>query len=128
MPDTPVEPAGGGRYPTDMETRVAILEHIAQTTAETLTRIERRFDATDGRFAAVDRRFELVDRHFESVDRHFEAVERHFETVERRLDRMAAEHLASFRWLLGVMLAGWGSVLGVLGAMFGLMAHGFHWF
>ena len=76
-----------------METRVAILEHMAQTTAETLARIEGRFDA-------IDRRFEAVDR---------------------RLD-------ANFRWLLGVMLAGWGSVLGVLGAMFGLMAHGFHRF
>ncbi|MEO9190854.1 MAG: hypothetical protein ABI224_12790 [Acetobacteraceae bacterium] len=93
MPDTPVDPPGGRRYPIEMETRVAILEHMAQTTAETLARIERRFDA-------VDRRFEAVDR---------------------RLD-------ANFRCLFGVMLAGWGSVLGVLGAMFGLMAHGFHWF
>jgi hypothetical protein len=90
-----------------METRVAILEHIVQTTAATLERIERRFDAVDGRFAAIDRRFEAMDR---------------------RLDAIASEHHASFRWLLGVMLAGWGSVLGVLGAMFGLMAHGFHWF
>ncbi|MGA9867181.1 MAG: hypothetical protein WBQ75_12175 [Acetobacteraceae bacterium] len=83
-----------------METRVAILEHIAQTTMDTLARIERRFDLIDRRFEAMDRRFEVVDR---------------------RMD-------ANFRWLLGVMLAGWGSVLGVLGAMFGLMAHGFHWF
>lgn len=90
-----------------MEARVAILEHIARTTVETLARIERRFDTVDGRFAAVDGRFEAV---------------------ERRLDAMATEHQASFRGLLGVMLAGWGSVLGVLGAMFGLMAHGFHWF
>jgi hypothetical protein len=83
-----------------METRVAILEHIARTTATALERLERRFDT-------VDHRFELM---------------------ERRLDAIASEHHASFRWLLGVMLAGWGSVLGVLGAMFGLMAHGFHWF
>ncbi|MGA9867179.1 MAG: hypothetical protein WBQ75_12165 [Acetobacteraceae bacterium] len=90
-----------------METRVAILEHIAQTTMDTLARIERRFDLIDRRFEAIDRRFEVMDRRFEVVD--------------RRMD-------ANFRWLLGVMLAGWGSVLGVLGAMFGLMAHGFHWF
>jgi hypothetical protein len=100
VPDTPVEPAGGGRYSSDMETRVAILEHIARTTIAALERLERRFDT-------VDHRFELM---------------------ERRLDRIETEHHASFRWLLGVMLAGWGSVLGVLGAMFGLMAHGFHWF
>jgi len=107
MPDTPIEPTGGRRYPNEMETRVAILEHIAQTTTDTLARIERRFD--------------LIDRRFEAIDRRFEAMDRRFELVDRRMD-------ANFRWLLGVMLAGWGSVLGVLGAMFGLMAHGFHWF
>ena len=107
MPDTPIEPTGGRRYPIEMETRVAILEHIAQTTMDTLARIERRFD--------------LIDRRFEAIDRRFEAIDRRFEVVDRRMD-------ANFRWLLGVMLAGWGSVLGVLGAMFGLMAHGFHWF
>lgn len=114
MPDTPIEPTGGRRYPIEMETRVAILEHIAQTTADTLARIERQFEA-------INRHFEAIDRRFEAVDRRFEAVDRHFEVLERRMD-------ANFRWLLGVMLAGWGSVLGVLGAMFGLMAHGFHWF
>ena len=31
MPDT-LEPAGGGRYPSDMESRVAVLEQIARTT------------------------------------------------------------------------------------------------
>ena len=107
MPDTPIEATGGRRYPIEMETRVAILEHIAQTTVDTLARIERQFEA--------------IDRRFEAVDRRLEAVDLHFEVLERRMD-------ANFRWLLGVMLAGWGSVLGVLGAMFGLMAHGFHWF
>ena len=36
MPDTPIEPPGGGRYPADMESRVAVLEQIARTTAATL--------------------------------------------------------------------------------------------
>ena len=34
MPDT-LEPASGGRYPADMESRVTALEHIARTTAAT---------------------------------------------------------------------------------------------
>lgn len=44
MPGT-LEPAGGGRYPSDMESRVAVLEQIARTTTASLDRIERRIDA-----------------------------------------------------------------------------------
>lgn len=44
MPDT-LEPAGGGRYPSDMESRVAVLEQIARITTASLDRIERRIDA-----------------------------------------------------------------------------------
>jgi hypothetical protein len=53
MPDTPIEPSGGGRYPADMESRVAVLEQIARNTAATLERIDRRFDAIDRRFEAL---------------------------------------------------------------------------
>ncbi len=91
MPDT-LEPGSGGRYPPDMESRVTALEHLARSTAATLERIERKFDA-------IDRRFEVIDR---------------------RIDALASEHRADFRWLLGVMLGGFGAMLGV-------MAHGFHW-
>lgn len=45
MPDIPIEPASGGRYPVDMESRVAVLEQIARSTAASLDRIERRLDA-----------------------------------------------------------------------------------
>jgi hypothetical protein len=92
MPDTPVEPSGSGRYPADMESRVAVLEQIARTTSASLERIERRLDAMEGRFAGIDRRF----------------------------DALNSEHRADFRWLLGIMLGGFGAMLGV-------MAHGFHW-
>jgi hypothetical protein len=92
MPDTPVAPQGDGPYPPGMESRVAVLEQIARTSVATAERIERRFDA-------IDRRFDAVDRRFESL---------------------SAEHRADFRWLLGIMLGGFGAMLGV-------MAHGFHW-
>ncbi|HEX3400649.1 MAG TPA: hypothetical protein VHT74_10005 [Acetobacteraceae bacterium] len=52
MPDTPVAPSGGGPYPADMESRVAVLEQIARSTNASLERIERRFDAIDRRFDA----------------------------------------------------------------------------
>jgi hypothetical protein len=48
MPDT-LEPGGGGRYPADMESRVAVLEQIARVTTASLERIERRLDAMDER-------------------------------------------------------------------------------
>jgi hypothetical protein len=50
LPDIPVEPFGGGRYPSEMEAKVAVLEQIARTTAAALERIERRMDTFDRRF------------------------------------------------------------------------------
>jgi hypothetical protein len=44
VPDIPVEPVGGSRYPADMEARVAVLEQIARSTVASLERIERRLD------------------------------------------------------------------------------------
>lgn len=45
MPDIPIEPSSPSRYPGDMESRVAVLEEIARTTAASLERIERRLDS-----------------------------------------------------------------------------------
>jgi hypothetical protein len=49
------------------------------------------------------------------------------ERIERRLDMQAAEQRSDFRWLLGVMLAGFTTLLGAYGVLLGAMAHGFHW-
>jgi hypothetical protein len=40
--------------------------------------------------------------------------------IDRRLGSVLAEQRSHFRWLLGIMLGGFGAMLGV-------MAHGFHW-
>jgi hypothetical protein len=98
MPDT-LEPAGGGRYPTDMESRVAVLEQIAPSLLSGQERIERRFDVVDRRFDAVD----------------------------RRVDILGAKQNADFRWLLGIILGGFGAMLGGFSAVLGVVAHGFHW-
>jgi hypothetical protein len=98
MPDT-LEPAGGGRYPTDMESRVAVLEQIARSLLSGQERIERRFDVVDRRFDAVD----------------------------RRVDILGAKQNADFRWLLGIILGGFGAMLGGFSAVLGVVAHGFHW-
>jgi hypothetical protein len=54
MPDT-LEPSGGGRYPSDMESRVAVLEQIARMTTAALERLERRFDTMDQRLDSIVR-------------------------------------------------------------------------
>lgn len=106
MPDTPVERTASGPYPGDLEARVTVVEHIARADAATFERIEPRFDA---------------------IDRRFEAVERRFEGVERRLDGIIQEHRADFRWLVGIILAMFGTMIAGFGGMLGAMAHGFHW-
>jgi hypothetical protein len=98
MPDT-LEPTGGGRYPADMESRVAVLEQIARSLQSGQERIDRRFDAVDRRFDAID----------------------------RRIDLLSARQNADFRWLLGIILGGFGTMIGGFGAMLGVLAHGFHW-
>ena len=40
--------------------------------------------------------------------------------LERRTEAIATELRSDFRWLLGIMLGGFGAMLGVV-------AHGFHW-
>jgi hypothetical protein len=112
MPDT-VEPAGGGRYPPDMESRVTTLEAY---------RANHRRDPGTARA-----RFDAIDRCFEVIDRRFEAIDRRFEAIDRRIDTLTSEHRADFRWLLGVMLGGFTAMLGGFGTMLGVMAHGFHW-
>jgi hypothetical protein len=131
-----------------MESRVATLEQIARTTAATLERIELRFDAIDQRFDLIDRRFDAIDSRFEVIDRRFDAVDmrfdgidkrldgidkrldtadRRFESVDRRIDVLVAGRQADFRWILGVMFAGFSATIGGFATMLGVMAHGFHW-
>ncbi len=82
-----------------MESRVAVLEQIARTTTAGLERIERRMDSIVAEQRAI--------------------------FAEQR--SISAEHRADFRWLIGVLSAGFATLLGAFGAMLGAMAHGFHW-
>lgn len=103
MPDQPVEPSNPGRYPGEMESRVAVLAQIARTTTASLEQIMRGMETQRAEARA------LQDR------------------LERRIDMLAADQRSDFRWLVGVMLAGFTTLLGALGAMLGVMAHGFPW-
>jgi hypothetical protein len=117
VPDIPVEPAGGSRYPGDMEARVALLEQLARVTAASLERIERRLDTglmhADGRMDRMDDRMDRLDGRMDRID--------------RRLDMLWGAQRSDFRWLLGMMVAGTGTILASLLGLLGVMAHGFHW-
>ncbi len=106
MPDLPVEPTSPGRYPADMESRVALLEQIARTTTVGLERLDHRMDGFDHRMDGFDRRME---------------------GVERRMDVMIAGQRADFRWIVGLILTCIFIVIGLFGTILGVMAHGFHW-
>ena len=139
MPDLPVEPAGPDRYPADMETRVTVLEQIARSTTASLERMERGMEAQRAETRALQERIERgmeaqraetralqerMERGMEAQRTETRALQ---ERLERRIDLLAAAQRSDFRWLLGIMLAGFTTMLGAFGAMLGVIAHGFHW-
>ena len=71
---------------------------------DAITSLDERLDR---RFESIDRRFESVDRRFESIDRRFESVDRRFDSLDRKLD-------AHFKWIVGVVVAGFGTVAGLI--------------
>lgn len=54
------------------------------------------------------------------LDQIADDTRRAIERLDRALERFDTRLDSHFRWLLGIMLAGFGALLGV-------MAHGFHW-
>ena len=56
-----------------------------------------------------------------------ERLDRSMERLERRMDALAAEQRTDFRWLLGIMLGGFVTMLGAMAGLLAAMAHGFHW-
>lgn len=56
-----------------------------------------------------------------------DAVSDILERVERRLDSIATERRRDFRWLLGIMLGGFGMTVGGFASLLLVLAHGFHW-
>jgi hypothetical protein len=49
------------------------------------------------------------------------------ERIERRLDAIEGSARSDFRWLLGIALGGYTTLLGLMLALLGVVAHGFHW-
>lgn len=49
------------------------------------------------------------------------------ERVERRLDSIANDQRSDFRWVVGIMLGGFGMAIGGFASLLLVLAHGFHW-
>lgn len=101
-----------------METRVAVLEKIAQTTSATLERLERRLDVVSAEQRAQPAAFQATLRAPSAEQR--AALEARTAELQAPSRALATDQSADFRWLLCVTLGGFGALLGV-------MAHGFHW-
>jgi hypothetical protein len=78
----------------------------------------------ESRVAVLEQIARSTSASLERLDRRFDG---RFDAMDRRLDALAAEHRSDFRWLLGIVLGGFGMTLGGFGAMLAVMAHGFHW-
>jgi hypothetical protein len=103
MPDMLVDFMPTPPYPQGMEARIAVLEHIAKTTAATLERLEQRQD-------------QWLDR----MDRRFDAMDRKFEVMDQRWVMLNNHHRQDFLWLIAIQVA-------TIGGLLTAMARGFHW-
>ena len=85
--------------PNEVSERVAVLEEIARGTRAVLERLEKRLDGMDAR----------LDR------------------MDGRLDRIVSDQRSDFRWVVGILFGGFGTVLASYLGLLGVMAHGFNW-
>ena len=71
----------------------------------------------DAWFAEVDARFEQVDARFEQVDARFEQVDARFDRMEARMDARMDALAGQFRFGLGLVVALFAAVVGVIGVL-----------
>ncbi len=115
MPDMPVERAGGEPYPSDMETRLAVLEEIAAGTKAAFA--EFRADMREMRSEMAALRSEM-HAGFDAL-RH--ELRSEIGGLRQEMHNESRALRADYRWLAGMMLA-------VAGGILAVMAHGFHWY
>jgi hypothetical protein len=96
-----------------MESRVAVLEEIARSSKSAWERIERHLDEHGSR---LERR----------IDEQGTRLERRIDDLGRRIDGVSKEHHADFRWLLGLIIGLFATMLAGFSGLLGVMAHGFH--
>lgn len=90
--------------------RLALVEQNLDHINEALLRIEKRFDKIDEKFDRVEERFDKVDEKIDHLDRKFE---RKFEILDQKIDEVRQQGWSQFRWMLGAVLALFGTVASI---------------
>lgn len=88
----------------NQETRFALMEQSIQHMTQSVQRLETSLES---RFNKIDDRFDKIDARFEKVDHEIKEVHK----------ELKGEIRSNFFWTLGV-----------IGTVFGIVAHGLHWF
>jgi hypothetical protein len=73
----------------------------------------------------------LIDEQGSRLERRIEEqgsrLERRVDDLGRRVDDVAKEHHADFRWLFGIIIGLFATMIAGFSALLGVVAHGFHW-
>lgn len=70
----------------------------------------------------------LYEQRMTRVETAIENMAKNFEVSNRRMEEGFKELKTDFRWLVVIMLSGFGLTWGMMAGLFGMMAHGFKWF
>ena len=102
------------------DTRLALLEQSIDHLNATLMRFETRFDQIDAKFNQMDGKFNQMDGKFNQMDVKFGQMDVKFGQMDAKFEKLDSRIDSNFKWLLSIMIAGFGSVLGII-------AHVQHW-
>lgn len=104
-----------GKMKNHNETRIALLEQNLSAIADTLIRMEKRFDKIDDRFTKSETKLEdSIHKLEDKLDKKLEEIRSEYRSINNRL-------WSNFLWMLGTMF----TLAGLCG---GIMAKGFGWF
>ncbi len=94
--------------------RIAILEttihHIDASLTGITQELRRLAERIDHKFDKIEDKFNKIE---EKIESKFDRIDQRFLEMDRKID-------SNFKWLLGIMLGGFASTLG-------LIAHAVHW-
>ena len=76
---------------------------------------------------SLDTRVAILEQIARDIGATLDRIESRMDRIEARIDRLEDRMDRQFRWLMGVMLGGFVSMLAGFAGMLGVMAHGFHW-
>ena len=75
----------------------------------------------------IPARVAVLEEIAHSLKAAIDRIDRRFDSMDQRLETIQRNQRSDFRWLLGIMIGGYMSLLGLYASLLGVMAHGFHW-